>query len=51
MKLFGLIVGSVLLGLAVAASIKPDRDRVMRRHFRKLERAGLDRYESYGGGI
>ena len=51
MKLFGLIAGSLVLGLLVAATVKPERERAMHRHFRKLERAGLDRYESYGGGM
>ena len=51
MKLFGVIAGSLVLGLLVAASVKPERERAMHRHFRKFERAGLDRYEAYGGGM
>ena len=51
MKLLGLIAGSLVLGLLVAASVKPDRERAMHRHFRKLERAGMDRHGFYGSGI
>ena len=52
MKLFGLIAGSVILGLIVTASLRPpDPERAMYRHFKKLEKAGRDRYKSYGGGL
>ena len=51
MKLMEIIAGSIVLGLLVAAHVKPDHERAMHRHFRKLERAGMDRHESYGAGI
>jgi len=41
MKLFGLIAGSVLLGIVIAASIKPDEGRVEDRRFKRLRRTGL----------
>tara|TARA_R100000306_G_scaffold50623_1_gene47678 strand:- start:521 stop:676 length:156 start_codon:yes stop_codon:yes gene_type:complete len=51
MKLFGLIAGSVVLGLLVAASLTPTEAQTKYRHFKKLEQAGIDRYESYGSGM
>ena len=51
MKLFGLITGSILLGLIVAASLQPNEEQMMLRHFKKLEQAGIARYESYGSGM
>jgi len=41
MKLFGLIAGSVLLGIVIAASIKPDEGEMKDRRFKKLRRTGL----------
>jgi hypothetical protein len=68
MKLFRLIAGSVALGLIVAASLMPEvtedgvvgfrawaEERMKYRHFGRLEKAGLARFESYrmsqGGGV
>tara|TARA_R100000306_G_scaffold54849_1_gene52457 strand:+ start:299 stop:508 length:210 start_codon:yes stop_codon:yes gene_type:complete len=60
MKLFGLIAGSVALGIIVAASFLPQvtedgvvgfrawaEERMKYRHFGRLEQAGLARFESY----
>ena len=51
MKLFGLIAGSILLGIVVAASLQPNEEQMMLRHFKRLEQAGIDRIQSYGGGM
>jgi len=51
MKLFGLIAGSILLGLVVAVSLQPNEEQMMLRHFKKLEQAGIARGKSYGGGM
>jgi len=51
MKLFGLIVGSVLLGLIVVVSLQPTEAQRKYHHFKKLEQSGVDRYESYRGGM
>ena len=60
MKLFGLLAGSVALGLIVAARLMPKvtedgvvgfgawvEERMKYRHFGRLEQAGLARFESY----
>jgi len=41
MKLFGLIAGSLVLGLLIAASLRSDEGRVEDRRFKKLRRTGL----------
>jgi len=41
MKLFGLIAGSVLLGIVIAASIQPNEGQMKHRRFKKLRRTGL----------
>ena len=66
--LFRLVAGSVALGLIVTASLMPKvtedgvvgfrawaEERMKYRHFGRLEKAGLARFESYrmsqGGGV
>ena len=52
MKLFGLVAGTVVFGILVAVSLKPsDPEFRKHQHFKRLEEAGRDRYESYGGGM
>jgi len=41
MKLFGLIAGSLVLGLLIAASLRSDEGWVEDRRFKKLRRTGL----------